>query len=117
MKYKFGYIPSFAKELKTLCKKYKSLKKDFEALKEEIETNPNIGVSVGEGLRKIRLNISSKNKGKSGGARVITHEILVEIDHQETMSVAFISIYDKSEYDTVDLDIVKKLVEEYRGEE
>jgi len=117
MKYKFGYIPSFAKELKTLCKKYKSLKKDFEALKEEIETNPNIGVSLGEGLRKIRLNISSKNKGKSGGARVITREILVEIDHQETMSVAFISIYDKSEYDTVDLDIVKKLVEEYRGEE
>ncbi|VDG82479.1 Uncharacterised protein [Capnocytophaga ochracea] len=117
MKYKFGYIPSFAKELKTLCKKYKSLKKDFEALKEEIETNPNIGVSLGEGLRKIRLNISSKNKGKSGGARVITHEILVEIDHQETMSVAFISIYDKSEYDTVDLNIVKKLVEEYRGEE
>ena len=100
MKYKFGYIPSFAK-----------------ALKEEIETNPNIGVSLGEGLRKIRLNISSKNKGKSGGARVITHEILVEIDCQETMSVAFISIYDKSEYDTVDLDIVKKLVEEYRGEE
>ena len=117
MKYKFGYIPSFAKELKTLCKKYKSLKKDFEALKEEIETNPNIGVLLGEGLRKIRLNISSKNKGKSGGARVITHEILVEIDHQETMSVAFISIYDKSEYDTVDLDIVKKLLEEYRGEE
>ena len=117
MKYKFGYIPSFAKELKTLCKKYKSLKKDFETLKEEIETNPNIGVSLGEGLRKIRLNISSKNKGKSGGARVITHEILVEIDHQETMSEAFISIYDKSEYDTVDLDIVKKLVEEYRGEE
>ena len=117
MKYKFGYIPSFAKELKTLCKKYKSLKKDFEALKEEIETNPNIGVSLGDGLRKIRLNISSKNKGKSGGARVITHEILVEIDYQETMSVAFISIYDKSEYDTVDLDIVKKLVKEYRGEE
>ena len=42
MKYKFGYIPSFAKELKALCKKHKSLKKDFEALKEEIETNPNI---------------------------------------------------------------------------
>ena len=117
MNYKFGYIPSFAKELKALCKKHKSLKKDFEALKEEIETNPNIGVSLGEGLRKIRLNISSKYKGKSGGARVITHEILVEIDCEETMSVAFISIYDKSEYDTVDLNIVKKLVEEYRGEE
>ena len=35
MKYKFGYLPSFGKELKALSKKYKSLKKDFEALKEE----------------------------------------------------------------------------------
>ena len=90
MKYKFGYIPSFAKELKALCKKHKSLKKDFEALKEEIETNPNIGVSLGDELRKIRLNISSKNKGKSGGARVITHEILVEIDCQEKIGRAHV---------------------------
>ena len=45
MKYKFGYLPSFGKELKALSKKYKSLKKDFEALKEEIENNPEIGVS------------------------------------------------------------------------
>ena len=116
MKYKFGYIPSFAKELKALCKKHKSLKKDFEALKEEIETNPNIGVSLGDELRKIRLNISSKNKGKSGGARVITHEILVEIDCQETMSMAFISIYDKSEYDTADLSVIKEIVKQIREE-
>ena len=27
MKYKFGYLPSFGKELKALSKKYKSLKK------------------------------------------------------------------------------------------
>ena len=114
MKYKFGYLPSFGKELKALSKKYKSLKKDFEALKEEI--NLEIGVSLGEGIRKIRLNITSKNKGKRGGARVITHEVLVEIDSEEATSVAFVSIYDKSEYDTIDLDIVKKMIKEYRGE-
>lgn len=116
MKYKFGYLPSFGKELKALSKKYKSLKKDFEALKEEIENNPEIGVSLGEGIRKIRLNITSKNKGKRGGARVITHEVLVEIDSEEATSVAFVSIYDKSEYDTINLDIVKKMIKEYRGE-
>ena len=98
MKYKFGYLPSFGKELKALSKKYKSLKKDFEALKEEIENNPEIGVSLGEGIRKIRLNITSKNKGKRGGARVITHEVLVEIDSEEATSVAFVSIYDKCKF-------------------
>ena len=33
MKYKFGYLPSFGKELKALSKKYKSLKKDFGSTK------------------------------------------------------------------------------------
>ena len=116
MKYKFGYRPSFGKELKALSKKYKSLKKAFEALKEEIENNPEIGVTLGEGIRKIRLNITSKNKGKRGGARVITHEVLVEIDSEEATSVAFVSIYDKSEYDTIDLEIAKKMIKEYSGE-
>ena len=116
MKYKFGYIPSFAKELKTLCKKYKSLKKDFEALKEEIETNPNIGVSLGDGLRKIRLNISSKNKGKSGGARVIIQELDIIIEEEDAKSILFVCIYDKSEYDSVDINIIKEIIEDFRKE-
>ena len=118
MKYKFVIAPEFKKEFKALSKKYRSLKNDLLSLKEEIKENTNLGVSLGEGLRKIRMNITSKSKGKSGGARVITHELIFDIDtKEETKSIAFISIYDKSEYDTVDLDIVKKLVEEYRGEE
>ena len=38
------------------------------------------------------------------------------IDSEEATSVAFVSIYDKSEYDTIDLDIVKKMIKEYLGE-
>ena len=115
MKYEFYSTQEFIKELKTLSKKYKSLKDDLKKLQEEFVANPNLGISLGDGLRKIRLNIISKNTGKSGGARVISHELLIEVGTtDETKSVAFISIYDKSEYDTADLDIIKKIVKNFR---
>lgn len=115
MKYEFYSTQEFIKELKTLSKKYKSLKDDVKKLQEEFVANPNLGISLGDGLRKIRLNITSKNTGKSGGARVISHELLIEVGTtDETKSVAFISIYDKSEYDTTDLDIIKKIVKNFR---
>ena len=115
MKYEFYSTQEFIKELKTLSKKYKSLKDDLKKLQEEFVANPNLGISLGDGLRKIRLNITSKNTGKSGGARVISHELLIEVGTtDETKSVAFISIYDKSEYDTADLDIIKKIVKNFR---
>ena len=115
MKYEFYSTQEFIKELKTLSKKYKSLNDDLKKLQEEFVANPNLGISLGDGLRKIRLNITSKNTGKSGGARVISHELLIEVGTtDETKSVAFISIYDKSEYDTADLDIIKKIVKNFR---
>ena len=89
-----------------MSKKYKSLKKDIENLKAEIETNPFLGTDLGEGYKKIRLEIASKNKGKRGGGRVITHEVLVNVNEGD----------DKSEYDTVDMDIVKEIVQEYYSE-
>ena len=115
MKYEFYSTQEFIKELKTLSKKYKSLKDDVKKLQEEFVANPNLGIPLGDGLRKIRLNITSKNTGKSGGARVISHELLIEVGTtDETKSVAFISIYDKSESDTADLDIIKKIVKNFR---
>ena len=111
MKYEFYSTQEFIKELKILSKKYKSLKDDVKKLQEEFVANPNLGISLGDGLRKIRLNITSKNTG----ARVISDELLIEVGTtDETKSVAFISIYDKSEYDTADLDIIKKIVKNFR---
>lgn len=115
MNYKFEFIPEFKKDLKALSKKYKSLKKDIEKLKEEIIENPNLGVNLGGGLRKIRINITSKNQGKRGGARIITHELVMKIEEEEEMSVLFISLYDKSEYDNVDLNIIREIIKEYRN--
>lgn len=80
--------------------------------------NSNIGVSLGDGLRKIRLNITSKKAGKSGGARVITHELLISIANNQTdeeISIYFVVLYDKSEYDNIDLTVIKDFVREYRS--
>ena len=81
------YSPRFARELKKLSKHYKSLK-----------ANPEQGVSLGNNLRKVRMAITSKNKGKSGGARVITYTvILTEIDSE----IKLLTIYDKSECESL----------------
>ena len=106
MNCKFLSVATFDRELKRLSKKYKSLKKDIENLKAEIKANPLLGTDLGEGYKKIRLEIASKNKGKRGGGRVITHEVLVNVNEGD----------DKSEYDTVDMDIVKEIIQEYYSE-
>ncbi len=84
-------IPPFDRQLKRLSKKYPSLKQEFFELIENLEKNPEQGTSLGKNCYKIRLAISSKGKGKSGGARVITNFVIAD----ET--VYLLSIYDKSE--------------------
>ena len=55
---------------------------------------------MGQGVYKIRMTISGTNKGKSGGARIITCVVLIR-------EVVFLSeIYLKNENDTVDVDLV-----------
>ena len=56
-----------------------------------LKTEPKQGTSLGNDCYKIRLAISSKGKGKSGGARVITY---VAITDKE---IYLLSIYDKSQ--------------------
>ena len=73
----------FDKEAKRLGKKYPSLKKDLIALGNGLLENPLLGVDLGNGFRKIRLAIASKGKGKSHGARVITHtQAIVNVNEQ-----------------------------------
>ena len=87
--------PGFSRELKKLSKKYSSLKSDLTNLFISLEKEPTLGQPLGNYCFKIRMAISSKNKGKSGGARVITYVQIVD----ET--IYLISIYDKSETETI----------------
>ena len=72
MSYNVIPTPDFRRMFKKLAKKYPSLKSDLQSLIEILAENPATGTNLGHNLYKIRLAISSKGKGKSGGARVIT---------------------------------------------
>jgi mRNA-degrading endonuclease RelE of RelBE toxin-antitoxin system len=90
MPFKIEATPEFLTEAKKLAKKYLSLRNDIEALAKELSVNPTQGITLGKNVYKVRLAISSKGKGKSGGARVITCvKIIAE-------TIYLVSIYDKS---------------------
>jgi mRNA-degrading endonuclease RelE of RelBE toxin-antitoxin system len=91
MNFNVKSISVFEKQTKRLVKKYPSLKKEIQELIKVLKEVPDRGNSIGHNCYKIRLAISSKGKGKSGGARVITH-VVYKYD-----TVYLISIYDKSD--------------------
>lgn len=91
MSYNIEVTAYFAKQLKRLAKKFPSLKKEYADLIASLKENPEQGTNLGNNCYKIRLAIASKQKGKSGGARVITH---VQVIHTK---IYLLSIYDKSE--------------------
>lgn len=72
MSYDIELSANFKKEAKKLSKKYPSLKRELTKLFAELERNPTLGIPLGKNIYKIRLAIASKNKGKSGGARVLS---------------------------------------------
>ncbi len=104
MSYNVVSIPPFDRQLKRLSKKHPSLKSDLAALGEVLANTPTLGTSLGNNCFKIRLAITSKGKGKSGGARVITHFYV------SGQIVFLLSIYDKSEQtDISDKELVDLL--------
>lgn len=103
-----GYHSEFARQLKQLCKKYPSMKEDYAFLLNSLLSEPLQGVDLGNGVRKIRLAIKSKGKGKSGGARVIIYS--VEETEKETLLITLLTIYDKNEISNVSDSYIKQLV-------
>jgi mRNA-degrading endonuclease RelE of RelBE toxin-antitoxin system len=94
MEHQFIPTPTFEKSYKRLKKKYPSIKTDLEEFQKEYNENPDIGSDLGGGFRKIRIAIKSKNKGKKGGARIITYDMCIKT---ESKVVILVEIYDKSE--------------------
>jgi mRNA-degrading endonuclease RelE of RelBE toxin-antitoxin system len=109
MTYDFRLSPDFERQAKKLAKHYPSFKKDFLLLLESLKANPWQGVDLGNGIRKVRMTISSKSRGKSGGARVITMNVNVDV---EKMIIALLYIYDKSEMENVSDKYLQQIIKE-----
>lgn len=95
MSYSVKTISVFDRQIKRLIKKFPSLKKELQALVLQLAQQPTSGTSIGNDCYKIRMAIASKGKGKSGGARVITHIVF------KNETVYLLSIYDKSNLDNL----------------
>lgn len=98
---------SFDREAKRLKKHYASFSQDLMALVADIKANPQLGTDLGGGVRKIRMRITSKGKGKSGGARVITFTVIATATDTE---VNLLYIYDKAERSTITTEEINSLL-------
>ena len=107
MEYRIELSASFKKEAKRLRKHYASFADDYDNLIDDLEANPHLGTDLGGGLRKIRMRITSKGKGKSGGARVITFTVVVAVDEAE---INLLYIYDKAERSTITPGEIEELL-------
>lgn len=109
MNYSISLSSKFDKEAKRLAKKYPSLKSDLLLFIEHLEKNPIQGDSLGKSCYKIRLKISSKAKGKSGGARVVTYV------HVSNEHIYLLTIYDKSfkkDLEPGELEVLLAMIQE-----
>ena len=98
----------FKRQLKKLSKKYHSIIDDYDQFLSELEEDPFQGSNLGKGVRKVRMAIASKGKGKSGGARIITYNIQ---KIEEIIKIDLLTIYDKSEIANVSDDFISYLLD------
>jgi mRNA-degrading endonuclease RelE of RelBE toxin-antitoxin system len=111
---------NFKTAAKPLLKKYQSLSKDLLQLQKELEQTPRLGTSLGQDTYKIRLKITSKGKGKSGGARVIslvetTVIGVAEINTEGEITINLITIYDKADIDNISDKELKDLIKGFKS--
>ena len=82
---------------------------DYADFLKSLEENPFQGAELCPGIRKIRMPIGSKGRGKSGSARVITANAIVA-EHEGR--IALLTIYDKSNASTVKVNVIKQMARE-----
>ena len=104
MSYNVITLHPFDRQAKRLMKRYPSLKTELSSLIKSLRETPNQGTPLGENCYKVRLSIASKTKGKSGGARVITHLYI------SASTVFLLAIYDKGEQVNISDKVIKDLL-------
>ncbi|MEA1919640.1 MAG: type II toxin-antitoxin system RelE/ParE family toxin [Campylobacterota bacterium] len=100
------FSDNFLAETKKLFKKYRSIKQDLKKAINEIEVDKNIGTPLGNNLYKKRVPNSSIPTGKSGGFRIIIYQ-------QVKDKIVLISIYSKTQKETLSNIELKQIIHEY----
>lgn len=105
------FVPSdyFATELKRLAKRYRGLADDYEAFLDCLKENPLQGTEIAPKIRKIRMPITAKGRGKSGGARIITYNALVA---EQEGKIYLLLIYDKADASNIKMNVVKEIIKD-----
>lgn len=103
--------PDFEKSFKALAKRHRSMKTDLIDFARSLQENPFQGMELSPGIRKIRMAITSKGRGKSGGARVITYTIVTA---ETAGRVYLLNVYDKADFSSVELDVLKELIQDLK---
>lgn len=109
MNFEVSTTPEFEAQAKKLSKRNRSFKDDIRNFVLSLKDNPFQGVELSPGIRKIRMSITSKGRGKSGGARIITYTVLAT---EENGHVYLMNVFDKSDFSTVELSIIQSMVTE-----
>lgn len=105
MSYQIETIAKFDNQLKALAKKNPSILEDISTLAVKLSEDPFIGTLLFNDVYKIRLKITSKGRGKSGGARVIYFNLFAQKDVDK---VVLIAIYDKGDQESMSDKEIKK---------
>ena len=103
----FNYTEEFLRQAKRLAKRYHSLADDINDLQFELMENPETGISLGGGKRKIHLGVKSKGGGKRSGLRVITLNVVIETNDT---CVNLLTIYDKKEIPNVSDKYIDQII-------
>ena len=105
--YKILLTDNFKKEASKLASKYPHIKEDFFSLRDTLQKDPITGnEALGRDLYKVRMAITDKNKGQSGGARVIIQVKIID------KIVYLVSVYDKSDRENlIEKELIKLLKE------
>ena len=96
----------FNRAFKRLKKRYRSLPQDLKLLLASLVDNPQQGVELYNGMRKLRLSFASKGRGRRGGGRVI---IQLAVDDTR---LTFVYIYDKSDMGNVSDEFLDQTIKD-----
>lgn len=99
----------FDAEAKRLAKRHRSFIDDLQELRDNLLKNPYQGTELSPGIRKVRLAINSKGRGKSGGARVITFTYLV---NEKDGVVILLLLYDKADASSIKMNVVRQIIKD-----